>query len=129
MLVYFSVNAVKELNFFKNFFNNLKEDRETIKNHYLNEFSYFYYFRNFIRVITFFVFFSPLYIYPDVIAQYLTTIGLIYRIFIIVTIIDVFITIFIIFFRNTPTTNPIVQTCIACATGAGVVFILFVTLL
>jgi hypothetical protein len=109
---YFSSDLKKSLE-------NFKQDQITIRTHYLEDFKIFYYFSLSVKLCTclFFLFFFTYSSATDNI-EAITRLGNLFYViaylFIVVSAIDLGITLYIIFFKNTPVTELLVNVCYHC---------------
>ena len=116
-IVHFSVLLLQYLS--KDFnmrIENFKKDQITIKNHYLEDFRIFYYLVFIIRLITFLFYF---YFFSLDVKNMDSVAGLFYGItyiFILVGLIDLGITLYIIFYKNNPVIETVANACYHCVT-------------
>jgi hypothetical protein len=106
---YLSTNLKKRLE-------NFKKDQITIKKHYLEDFKIFYYLTFSVRVITFLFYFYFFSLDVDNMNNFSNLFYAITYVFIIVGIIDLGITLYIIFFKNNPVIEMCLNVCYHCAT-------------
>jgi hypothetical protein len=104
--------------------NNFKKDQISIKNHYLEDFKFFYWLVLIIKLITFtvyyFYFFS---LTVETMSNFSNLFYIITYIFIIVGFIDLGITVYIILFKNNSVIEVSINLCFHCATKVGYMFV------
>jgi hypothetical protein len=116
-IVHFSVIFLQYLSKdFNRRLENFKKDQTTIKNHYLADFRTFYYLVFMIRLITFLFYF---YFFSLDIDNMNSVAHLFYGItymFVLIGLIDLGITLYIIFYKNHPVIETVANVCYHCVT-------------
>ena len=105
-------------NFKQTFVNKLalfNKDQETIKNHYTEDFSFFYYFAMAVRFVTvcFYIYFFY-FLAPENIEKYSFILFSVTYIFLVTNLIDLGIITFIILYKNEPVGQKVMMFCYNC---------------
>nr|WAJ48211.1 hypothetical protein CCFAOBFC_00044 [Haslea ostrearia] len=107
---------------FKKKLQNFKKDQVTIKNHYIEDFKIWYYLIFSVRLITFLVYFYFFSLDTDSMNNFANLFYGITYIFVLVGLIDLGITLYIIFYKNHPVVESIANVCYHCATKGIPIF-------